>query len=68
MIASGQFRTSARTFIDVRFSSVSRLSRDQIAVLTTDGGKLPSRHVDRRGVAPSGWLEKAQLREERASC
>jgi hypothetical protein len=44
------------------------LARDQIAVLTTDGGELPSRYVDRRGVAPPGWLENAQLREERASC
>src|SRR5258705_9437454 len=26
-----------------------------------DGGKLPSRHVDRRRVAPPGWLQNAQL-------
>jgi hypothetical protein len=26
-----------------------------------DGGKLPSRHVDRRGVALPGWLQEAQL-------
>jgi hypothetical protein len=57
--------------IDVRFSPVSRHSRDQIGVVTNGWLQASAQEkypLDRHGVVPPGWLQKPQLGEERAFC
>jgi len=65
----GSISDLGTNIIDVRFSTVSRHSSDQIGVVTNEWLQASAQvkyPLERRGVAPPGWLQRAQLGEERA--